>query len=108
MPQPATSYLPKPAAGGMNDRLLWLYHDGRLHVQQGRDHGHGVAWTTVAGVTVEDYELHYRGWFDPTAHELFVVRPRHAASSAPHRGIPGHLDRLLRRRFGERFTYLLF
>lgn len=108
MPDPATPYLRQPATGGMTDRLLWLYHDGRLHVQHGRDHGHDVAWTDAAGVTVDDCESHYRGWFDPATKELFVVRPRQTVSPSLHRRIPGHLDRLLRRRFGDGFAYLLF
>ena len=90
--------------GCLSQRYMWLWMDHRLHVQQGSEHGKDLGWEQ------QDVEMYYRGWFDPIMQEMFVISPRvskgHVTSAL--RGIPRILDRALRRRFGEDFTYRLF
>jgi len=100
---PSDSYF-GDTAGSLTDRLMWAWVYRRLQVQKGTDHGKDTQWEG------QDLEQHYRGWYDPDADELFLVGPRPAEGNVPTnvRRIPRILDRALRSRFGDSFTYRVF
>lgn len=102
-PDPADSYFGS-VAGTLANRLMWAWVNRRLEVRQGADHGKDAEWDS------QRLEAHYRGWHDPTSDELFLVGPRRPDDQPPvmTRRIPRILDRALRRRFGENFTYRVF
>ena len=91
-------------AGTLATRLMWAWVNRRLHVRQGADHGKDAAWDG------QHLEANYRGWYDPTVDELFLVGPKRADNQPPPatRRIPRILDRALLRRFGDTSTYRVF
>ena len=100
---PADNYFGS-VAGSLADRFMWVWMNQRLRVQHGTDHGKDQAWQG------QDLEACYRGWYDPTSDEVFLVGPRPAEGRQPvkTRRIPRILDRALRGRFGDGFTYRVF
>jgi hypothetical protein len=97
------SYFGRPA-GTLSDRFMWVWKHNQLQVEQGSEHGEHLEWNE------QDVEQYYRGWFDPATREMFLVRPapRPGQPIRPFRTIPKILDRALRRRFGDQFTYRAF
>lgn len=91
-------------SGDLTDRFMWIWMNQRLRVRQGTDHGKDPAWEDL------DLEACYRGWYDPTSGEMFLVGPKPVEGQQPvkTRRIPRILDRALRSRFGDNFTYRVF
>ena len=102
-PNHETGYFGNPRAT-MTDRVLWVWKNNRLKVEQGKNHSQGMAWENA------DVEQYFRGWYDPSTQDLFLIGPKAGVSDGgkPLRSIPRLLDRVLRRRFGEFIKYRAF
>lgn len=98
------SYLSR-STDDLTQRILWLWNNQKLVVERGKSHGKDPSWGE------QGVEQFFRGWYDPSTQDLFVVGPaprRRNTPPPPLRSIPRILDRVLRRRFGDDLHYRAF